>query len=127
VKSMVDRIYRGKVQFHQKTKTLVPGISLHRIGGHTDGIQVVRVMTCRGWVVLASDTAHFYANIERGLPYPIVNSVAAMLQGHLEIQDLVDTHAHIIPGHDPLVLKRYPAAAEDTHGWIARVDLPPVV
>jgi hypothetical protein len=31
----------------------------------------------------------------------------------------------VIPGHDPLVLERYPAASPGTAGWAVRVDLPP--
>jgi hypothetical protein len=33
--------------------TFAPGVSVHRIGGHTAGLQCVRVYTQRGWVVLA--------------------------------------------------------------------------
>ena len=49
-----------------------PGVSVHLIGGHTMGLQVVRVDTRRGWVVLASDASHFYANMEQIRPFPIV-------------------------------------------------------
>ena len=45
---------------------IAPGITVHRVGGHTRGLQVVRVHTRRGWVVLASDAAHFYANWQPG-------------------------------------------------------------
>jgi hypothetical protein len=30
--------------------------------------------------------------------------------------------ASVIPGHDPLVLERYPAARPELQGWIARLD-----
>ena len=32
-----------------------PLVTLHRVGGHSMGMQVVRVRTRRGWVVVASD------------------------------------------------------------------------
>ena len=38
---------------------------------------------------------------------------------------LASSKAHVIPGHDPLVIERYPAASAQTEGWIARVDLDP--
>ena len=38
---------------------------------------------------------------------------------------LASSKAHVIPGHDPLVLERYPAASKSTAGWIARLDLEP--
>ena len=62
--------------------TIAPGVTLHRIGGHTAGLQCVRVHTKRGWVVLASDAAHYYENIEGERPFPIVYNVADMLAGH---------------------------------------------
>jgi glyoxylase-like metal-dependent hydrolase (beta-lactamase superfamily II) len=50
------RLYNGPVE-------LTPGISLHPVGGHTPGMQFVRVHTGRGWVVLASDVTHYYENM----------------------------------------------------------------
>ena len=66
------RVYAGRVRFHDGDAELFPGISVHLIGGHTMGLQVVRVATRRGWVVLASDASHFYANMEQTRPFPIV-------------------------------------------------------
>ena len=51
------------------------GLTVHHVGGHTMGLQVVRVWTRRGWVVLASDASHLYANMEQGRPFPIVYNV----------------------------------------------------
>jgi DNA-binding FadR family transcriptional regulator len=47
---------------------VVPGIKVHRVGGHAAGLQVVRANTARGNVVLASDATHYYANIGRIVP-----------------------------------------------------------
>jgi hypothetical protein len=33
---------------------------------------------------------------------------------------------HIIAGHDPLVLARFPAASKELQGIVARVDLAPL-
>jgi glyoxylase-like metal-dependent hydrolase (beta-lactamase superfamily II) len=43
------KLYNGPVE-------LAPGITLHPVGGHTPGMQFVRVHTGRGWVVLAATT-----------------------------------------------------------------------
>ena len=56
-----------------------PGISIHPVGGHSVGLQFVRVHTRHGWVVLASDTPHFYENMERGRPFPAEINVPDML------------------------------------------------
>jgi glyoxylase-like metal-dependent hydrolase (beta-lactamase superfamily II) len=121
VVGMVRRVYAGRVRFHDGDAEIAPGISLHLIGGHTMGLQVVRVATRRGWVVLASDASHFYANMEQIRPFPIVYSVADMVEGYDRLRALADSPAHIIPGHDPLVLERYPAPSGGLAGIVARL------
>jgi len=122
VVGMVRNTYAGRVKFHDGDAQLAPGVSVHLIGGHTMGLQVVRVATRRGWVVLASDASHFYANMEQARPFPIVYNVADMVEGYGRLRSLAESPAHIIPGHDPLVLARYPAAAPALDGIAARLD-----
>jgi hypothetical protein len=86
---------------------------------------VVRVWTQRGWVVLASDATHFYANMEQGRVFPVVFNVGDVLEGFRTLRRLADSPQHIVPGHDPLVLKRYRAPAEEHKGMIARLDVDP--
>jgi glyoxylase-like metal-dependent hydrolase (beta-lactamase superfamily II) len=123
VKTMVERVFAGRVQFHEGVGEVVPDVSVHWVGGHTQGMQVVRVRTKRGWVVLASDASHFYANFEEDRPFPGVYNVAEMLEGYRAIRALASSEDHIIPGHDPLVLARYPDAGKGP--GIVRLDLPP--
>ena len=122
---MVRRVFEGRVAFHDGSSELAPGVSVHLVGGHTNGLQVVRVRTRRGWVVLASDATHLYANIEQARPFPIVYNVGDMLEGYATIRRLADSPDHVIPGHDPDVLNRYPAPNEALKGWVARLDAPP--
>lgn len=109
VVTMVRRVYEDRVVFHDGDSRLYPGIELLKIGGHTKGLQAVRVHTERGWVVLASDASHYYENMESRRPFPIVYDVAAMLAGHVRVREAADGPDHVVPGHDPLVLARYPA------------------
>lgn len=122
VVGMVRRVYDGRVRFHQGDSELAPGVSLHLIGGHTMGLQAVRVATRRGAVVLASDASHFYANMEQVRPFPIVWSVADMVDGYRRLRSLAGSPQHIIPGHDPLVMERYPAPAAALQGIAVRLD-----
>jgi hypothetical protein len=69
----------------------------------------VRVRTRRGWVVLASDASHYYANFEQYRPFPVVVDVSETLEGYDAMRRLASSQSHIVPGHDPLVLQRYPA------------------
>jgi len=123
--AMVRRVYAGRVVFHDGDDEIAPGISVHLVGGHTMGLQMVRVWTRRGWVVLASDASHLYANMEQGRPFPIVYDVADMLEGHRRAYALAASPRHVIPGHDPLVLERYPAPSRVLEGIVARVDVDP--
>jgi len=127
VMTMVERLFQGRVQFHDGDAEIAPGITLHRIGGHTMGLQVMRIWTKRGWVVLASDAAHFYANMDEGRPYPVVFNTGEMLEGFSNLRRLASSPDHIIPGHDPLVLERYPAPTGDLKGIVARLDVEPKV
>jgi glyoxylase-like metal-dependent hydrolase (beta-lactamase superfamily II) len=122
VVGMVRRVYENRVRFHSGDAEIFPGVSLHLIGGHTMGLLAVRVATRRGWVVLASDASHFYANMEEVRPFPIVWSVAEMVDGYRRLRELAESPAHIIPGHDPLVLERYPAPSRELQGVVARLD-----
>jgi glyoxylase-like metal-dependent hydrolase (beta-lactamase superfamily II) len=126
VTDLVRALYDDRMTFVDGVGEIAPGITLHHIGGHTDGLQVVRVWTKRGWVVLASDASHFYANMERGNPFPVVFNVGEMLAGHRTLGVLADSPQHIIPGHDPLVMTRYPVVSKEADGIAIRVDVDPL-
>lgn len=119
VVEMVRNVYAGRVRFHRGDVELRPGISLHRIGGHTDGLQAVRVHTRRGWVVLASDASHYADNLRKRSPFPIVYHVGDMLHGYDVLRELAASDEHVVPGHDPVVLARYPALATDAPDIVA--------
>jgi len=122
VSVMIHRIFDGRVRFYDGSSDIAPGLSVHLVGGHTQGMQVVRVRTDRGWMVLASDASHFYANMEQNRPFPVVYNVGDMLAAYAAAYALADSPQLVIPGHDPDVLKRFPAAGKDMEGWIAQLD-----
>ena len=45
---MVRNVYSGRVTFHDGDGEVAPGITVHKIGGHSRGLQAVRVMTAGG-------------------------------------------------------------------------------
>ena len=109
---LVRNVYDDRVTFHDGDQPITPGVSVLKIGGHTKGLQAVRVHTPRGWVVLASDASHYYENMERARPFPIVHNVEDMLAGYGRLLKAADSPDHIIPGHDPMVMQRYPLCNE---------------
>jgi glyoxylase-like metal-dependent hydrolase (beta-lactamase superfamily II) len=124
---MVRHVFTGKAVFHDGDTELVPGLTLHRVGGHSAGLQIARVWTKRGWVVVASDASHLYANFQQRRPFPVVYNIAEMLEGYNTLYRLADSPDHIVPGHDPLVMKYYPAASRELEGIAVRLDLDPAV
>ncbi|TMV04220.1 N-acyl homoserine lactonase family protein [Ruegeria sediminis] len=126
VASLLRRVYTGRVRFHDGTAEIAPGVQVHMVGGHSRGLQIVTVNTRRGRVVLASDAVHYFANIETDAPFPLVDSVADMLDGFDLIRRLAPSQAHIVPGHDPDVLRRYPESLGAHLPGIVRLDAEPV-
>ena len=109
VLELVRQNFAGRVRFVDGTVEIAPGISVHYVGGHSAGLQVVVVSTARGQVVLASDAVHYYANIEEERPFAVVSDLPGMYDAFETVRALADSPDHVIPGHDPLVLSRYPA------------------
>ena len=125
VTQMVRCVFENRVQFRDGAGEIAPGIEVHHIGGHTKGLQSVRVRTRRGWVVLASDASHFYAHMEQDRAFPIVYNLHDTLAGYETLRQLATSRNHIVPGHDPLVMDRYPTAQPGTEDWIVRLDAEP--
>lgn len=110
VSQWLEALYRGRVNFHDGDDEIAPGISVHHVGGHTPGMQVVRVRTARGQVVLASDAIHYYENLAAENPFPVLVSAIDYIEALRRVTRLADGPDHVIPGHDPLVRTRFPAA-----------------
>jgi glyoxylase-like metal-dependent hydrolase (beta-lactamase superfamily II) len=61
-----------------------------------------------GWVVLASDAAHFYEELERDRPFGVVADLAEMYEAYDTLRELAGPGAHLVPGHDAEVMERHP-------------------
>lgn len=119
----VQRLYSGRVIFHEGDGEVREGLTVHRIGGHSKGLQAVRVLTEAGWMCLASDAAHYYENFLEAKPFPIVVDMQDMLDGFGTIQHLASSIDLVVPGHDPLVRTLFPQHGPD---HIFRLDRGPL-
>ena len=117
--------FARRVMFYDGAAELAPGVTLHPVGGHSAGMQFVRVHTRRGWVVVASDVTHFYENMDTGRPFTTAFHVGKMLEGYDALRAHAPSPQHIIPGHDPLVMRYYPPASSNLTGIVARLDVAP--
>lgn len=125
VLEMVRLVYGDRVVFHVGEDEIAPGVTVHPIPGHTRGLQSVRVHSDRGSVIIASDAAHYYENLEQETPFATLENMFLMLEGYRKLRALAPTAAHIVPGHDPAVLKRYPPPSPALQGVVARLDVTP--
>ncbi len=124
--TMVRHVYSGRVVFHDGDGVVAPGVEVASIGGHSRGLQAVRVKTQAGWMVLASDASHFYENWAAGRLFPIVVDAEAMVAGFARLPQLASAPALVVPGHDPLVCQHYPREAGEAGGAaVYRLDVPP--
>ena len=117
--------YARRVMFCEGDAELAPGLTVHAVGGHSAGLQCVRVRTRRGYVVLASDVTHFYENMDAYKPFVTAFHIGQMLEGFDRLRAAAPSPQHIIPGHDPLVMKRYKAPRPELEGIVVQLDDPP--
>lgn len=128
LRDVISLIHDGRVSFTNGTTEIAPGVTVHPVGGHTPGTQVVRVPTARGFVVVASDARHYTHNNSGGdaggVPFSVVVRVDDYCDAALSVDALAATPDHIIPGHDPSVAHGYPSVDGDE--LIVRLDVDPL-
>ncbi|WP_323013996.1 N-acyl homoserine lactonase family protein [Devosia sp.] len=107
VAEAVAALHAGRMTLHDGDVQLRDGVWLHRIGGHSGGLQVVRVRTASGWLVLAGDAAHYWGNLRQRQAFPLFADLLETLDGFERILALAGTEARVIPGHDPQIARRF--------------------
>ena len=75
------------------------------------GLQSIRVKTRRGYVMLAADAVHLFPHLDEARMFPTTYNLAEVLEGYETLKRLASSRHHIVPGHDPAVMKLYPAAS----------------
>jgi glyoxylase-like metal-dependent hydrolase (beta-lactamase superfamily II) len=92
----------GRVRRLEGDEDIAAGVSAIALGGHSPGQIAVAVPE----VTIASDAVHFYEEIERERPFAVIADLAAMYEAYDTLRRLP---GHLVPGHDPAVMERYPA------------------
>ncbi len=104
--ALVRLNYERRLAFVDGAQEIVPGVSVHRVGGHTAGMQIVTVEHARGLAVVASDASHYYRNFEQRIPFNTLHDLPGVYGAFDRIRELASAEELVIPGHDPLVLER---------------------
>ena len=109
----VRLVYAGKVRFHDGDGLLIEGVSMHLIGGHSRGLQVVRLEHDGEVVVVASDALHFARYLADDNAFPLFADYPDVLDGYRTLRRLAGPTGAIVPGHDSCVLTDFPSLTHD--------------
>jgi glyoxylase-like metal-dependent hydrolase (beta-lactamase superfamily II) len=97
-----------RVDRYDGPQELAPGIRAITVAGHSPGQQVFVVKTAGGPLVLASDAAHFYEELEHDRPFAVVVNLVDMYKAYATLRQLrEELDAEVVPGHDPRVTERF--------------------
>lgn len=102
----------GRVKVVDGDWTLGKGLKAHLVGGHTPGLQILSVEGVQGTTLIASDSFHFYESLSARKPVQVTVNMRQALQAMERVVCLSgETPDLALPGHDPLVMKRFPRVA----------------
>jgi len=99
-------------------REILEGIRVYTGGKHTFASQYVTVATRSGPVVLASDNAYLFENLEGRLAIAQTLDAASNLEAQARMLRLAARPSLVVPGHDPAVFTRFPASGRG----VARID-----
>lgn len=98
----------GRVQLIDgDDREIAPGIRVYTGGKHTFASQYVGVQTRSGTVILASDNAYLYENLEKQLAIAQTLDASANLAAQKRMTILAAGLKLVVPGHDPGVFERF--------------------
>ncbi len=92
-------------------REILPGIRVYTGGKHTFASQFVGVTATDGTLILASDNAYLYKNIESGVAIAQTLDAASNVAAQQRMIELGGDPGRVIPGHDPSVFTRFKLVA----------------
>jgi len=106
---LADLARAGRVALVDGDSTeIMPGITVYTGGKHTYASQYATVRTTSGTVVIASDNAYLYENLERRRPIAQTLDSLSNLRAQDRMRRLASSDDLVVPGHDATVFVRFP-------------------
>jgi glyoxylase-like metal-dependent hydrolase (beta-lactamase superfamily II) len=96
--ALVRLNYERRLAFVDGSREIVPGITVHHVGGHTAGMQIVTVAHARGQAVVASDASHYYRNFSERIPFNTLHDLPRMYAAFAKIRELASSEDLVLPG-----------------------------
>jgi glyoxylase-like metal-dependent hydrolase (beta-lactamase superfamily II) len=111
---MLARLIKaGRVKLIDGNQQILDGINVWIGGKHTFQSQFVSARTTAGTVVFASDNAYLYENLDKRVAIAQTLDAASNLRAQERMLALASDRRLVVPGHDPEVMKRFPAVRAD--------------
>jgi len=86
---------------------ILPGLTAYTGGKHTYASQYIGVRTAKGTIVVASDNAYLYENLDRHLAIAQTLDARSNLAAQDRMKTIASSPRLIVPGHDPAVFRRF--------------------
>jgi glyoxylase-like metal-dependent hydrolase (beta-lactamase superfamily II) len=112
----------GRVRRLVGGEEIADGVHVVHLGGHTPG-QMALVVFGEGSepVVIASDAVHFYDELANERPFAVIADLPEMYEAYDTVRDLAGPEGHVVPGHDPAVMERYPRVDGPASDFAVRI------
>jgi len=112
LRTVRDLDRQQRVHCIEGEEKVFPGVVATRLGGHTPGQLMVEVRAISGGVVLASDAAHYYEEIDRDRPFKLFDDLGDTYRALDILRELrAQPGTTVIPGHDPRVTAEFHTVA----------------
>lgn len=103
---------RGRVMLVDgDAKEIIPGITVYTGGKHTYQSQYAGVRIANGTVVIASDNAYLYENLDQRRPIAQTLDSLSNLRAQRRMFEIASSARLVVPGHDPAVMTRFESVA----------------
>lgn len=103
----------GRLNLVDGDREILPGIRVYTGGRHTYASQYVSVNARPGTIVLASDNMYLYENLEKHVPIAQTFDAKSNLAAQDRMKTIASDPRLIVPGHDPLVMTRFPKVTDN--------------
>lgn len=103
--ALLTLLWDNRLKLIEGNAELLPGVKVVQVDGHYPGLQLVVVETKEKPIILANDSMHFYANLEKDHPMGLYfGNLRDIVKAYETIRQLKGV---VIPGHDPKVLDQF--------------------
>lgn len=113
----------GRVRRFGGDAELLDGVTALSLPGHSPGQHGLLVKTRTRPVLLASDAIHLHEELTHDWAFSMLSDLTQMYGSYDRIRELqAGSGAVVIPGHDPAVMRDFPADSAETARFAVRLS-----